>query len=171
MPNLDVALIAFGKLIGLMDGTGTVQWAWFADPLNKSLLGIPANRASLGVLMRALLELEDAATDPVFDANGLIWQPVLSSSPVAAPGPRSEGVGPRCGADDRSRRGGADVEHQRGHVDARVWAGAVQHGGSGAADVYELRHAERGLYQRADAAAGRGQQDGRIARAGTSRMP
>ena len=83
MPNIDAALIAFGKLIGLMDASGTVQWAWFADPLNKSLLGIPANRDAIGVLMRALLELPDAAADPVFDATGLVWQPVLSpSSPV-----------------------------------------------------------------------------------------
>src|SRR5581483_4118524 len=77
MPQFDAALVAFAKLVGLLDSSGTVQWTWFANPLNNALLDIAANRALLGALMRALLDRPESDTNQQFDpANNLEWEPV-----------------------------------------------------------------------------------------------
>ena len=77
MPQFDAALISFGKLIGLMDSSGSVQWTWFGDPLNGALNGVPKNRAEIGALFRALLDRNPADPNQVFDAAaGLEWEPV-----------------------------------------------------------------------------------------------
>jgi hypothetical protein len=74
MAQFEVALLSFGKLIGLMNTTGSVQWTWFGNPLVNSMMGIPANRVHFGELLRALLD-SPAGKSPYFDEPAkLQWE-------------------------------------------------------------------------------------------------
>src|SRR6185369_3969105 len=75
MPQFEVALLSFGKLIGFIDSSGTFEWTWFGDPKDNTFKGISANRAQLGAILRAMLD-RDPADSPNFDipAAGLRWE-------------------------------------------------------------------------------------------------
>ena len=74
MPQFDLAILSFGKLIGFVDSSGSFQWTWFGDPLDNSFKGMAANRAELGLILRALLDRNPEAS-PAFDqAAGLRWE-------------------------------------------------------------------------------------------------
>ena len=75
MPQFEVALISFGKLIGFMDDTGVFQWTWFKDPKGNTFKGMVANREHLGLILRALLD-RAPADSPFFDppVNELRWE-------------------------------------------------------------------------------------------------
>ncbi|HEY4359259.1 MAG TPA: DUF6603 domain-containing protein [Acidobacteriaceae bacterium] len=84
MPKFEAALEALGKLIGLMDSSsGSLQWSWFGDPLTNSLKGIPVNRETIGVLMRALMDHPDSDTNPKFDdPKKLEWEPIKPTTDI-----------------------------------------------------------------------------------------
>jgi hypothetical protein len=74
MPQFEVALISFGKLIGFMNAGGVFQWTWFGDPLTNSFSGMATNREQIGLMLRALLD-RDPGDSPLFDqADGLRWE-------------------------------------------------------------------------------------------------
>lgn len=78
MANFDKALIELGKLVGFFAGSGdaegTVQWAWFGNPVQLALLTMPGQRARIGAMLRELLESGDAAAP---FTTGHDWQPVI----------------------------------------------------------------------------------------------
>jgi hypothetical protein len=87
MPQLKNALLAFGKLIGVMDDSGSVQFLWFLDPLNNSFNGFPQNRAHLLELVQYLQASGDGnpPDSADFDAAAhLIWVPITISGNVSA---------------------------------------------------------------------------------------
>ncbi len=54
MPDLKLALVSLGDLIGVFDPTGSLQWTWFLNPLDNALNSIPDRRDHLVPLIRAL---------------------------------------------------------------------------------------------------------------------
>jgi|GEM_PF-5672998 len=76
MPQLDAALLAFCKLVGLMEESGSIHWSWLGDPLKNMLIGIPENREALGLLMRALLDQSDDSTKYFDSAMTGEWEPI-----------------------------------------------------------------------------------------------
>lgn len=85
MPQFELALLSFGKLIGLMDDSGVVSWVWFANPFTNSMTGIPANREHFGGLLRALLDRGEGSS-PYFDDSDpqkkLQWESLPASPPA-----------------------------------------------------------------------------------------
>jgi hypothetical protein len=53
MPQFDVALVSFSKLVSLLGPDGVVQWGWFLDPVKGSFASMPPNRQHLGEFLRA----------------------------------------------------------------------------------------------------------------------
>ncbi len=74
MPQFELALLSFGKLIGLVDTTGSFRWTWFGDPLVNSFTGMAANRAELGLILRAMLDRPPGDSPPFDAASGLRWE-------------------------------------------------------------------------------------------------
>lgn len=55
-----------------------MRFEWFGDPVEESLLGIPAHREKLGLLLRALLDQQERADgkdEPFAAATDLVWVP------------------------------------------------------------------------------------------------
>ncbi len=83
MPQWEIAAISLGKLIGLMDATGSFQWTWFLDPKTNTFQGIALNREHIGLMLRALRDLT-AGDSPYYDQPlGLRWEAL---SPVDGAG-------------------------------------------------------------------------------------
>ena len=74
-PRLQQALLEFGKLIGMMDDAGSVNFTWFMSPHNNSLNGIANNRDHLSFLLRALLGFPAGDPADMLGAD-LRWEPI-----------------------------------------------------------------------------------------------
>ncbi|MBI1352983.1 MAG: hypothetical protein GC160_01470 [Acidobacteria bacterium] len=82
MPNPTQALLAFGKLIAFFDDNGVVQFAWFGDPLDLSLLSMPEHRDRLHDLLQSILQEGPSGQKPPFPLAGLEWEPINLGSSV-----------------------------------------------------------------------------------------
>ncbi|MCA9693502.1 MAG: hypothetical protein KC636_28160 [Myxococcales bacterium] len=81
MPRLSEALLELTTLIGLLQESGSLEWTWFTNPVDKALLTIPGRRAHLRRLLRALLDVDPNAASEAFVA-GVDYEPFKALSPT-----------------------------------------------------------------------------------------
>ena len=82
MANFIAALVQLGKLVGFFEPTanaqddevGTVNWAWFGNPIKKGLETMPDERERIGKMLRALLDRAETTGGFSGDNN---WEPLV----------------------------------------------------------------------------------------------
>jgi hypothetical protein len=78
MPDVVLALVRLGKLVGFFEPAegdgGSVQWAWFGDPITMALETIPAQREMIGAMLQALLDREVPTGEFNTESN---WEPLF----------------------------------------------------------------------------------------------
>jgi len=83
MANVEQALLAFAKLISLLDdSSGAVRWEWFAKPGDETLDNVPAKRRFVGEVLRALLDPNDVGPAKASSLAGFDWEPFQISNGI-----------------------------------------------------------------------------------------